>query len=92
MMALWVLGYTHVLGGPYLFFKVIFWLAIIPYVVTLFLLFVVFSKVKTMTDTAHTVGNAGSWIYTKVKRYGGNASAPNSQSTETLHVEATIKE
>jgi uncharacterized membrane protein len=46
-----ILGYTHFLGGPYLFFKIIFWIAIFPFVFSTFLLLLVFFKTKKILHT-----------------------------------------
>ena len=45
MLLIWILGFTHVLGGPYLFFKVIFWIAFLPFFISIFVL--IFMLLKT---------------------------------------------
>lgn len=78
MLFVWALGFTNFLGGPYLLFKVIFWISILPYLITGLILLVVFFKAKNILKTT----------------YKGQPSANSSGSTvhETIHVEATIKE
>lgn len=50
--ALFLLAFTHLLGGPFLFFKIVFWILIIPaiFVETVFWMFI--SRVKKMLDLA----------------------------------------
>lgn len=69
MLLIWILGFTHFLGGPYLFFRVIFWIGILPFLIFAFLFILMIFKARKISkiDT-------------------------ESQSQETIHVEATIKE
>jgi len=46
MLFIWILGFTRLLGGPYLFFKIIFWIALFPLLFTLFFLILIFLKTK----------------------------------------------
>ncbi len=78
MLLVWALGFTHFLGGPYLLFKVIFWIVILPYLVTGLILLIVFFKAKNILKTTH-------------KRQS-SVNSSGSTSHETIHVEATIKE
>lgn len=78
MIFVWALAFTNFLGGPYLLFKIIFWISILPYLVTGLILLVVFFKAKNILKTT----------------YKGQSSVNSngSISHETIHVEATIKE
>ena len=49
MVIIWALGFTHFLGGPYLFFKVIFWLALLPFFIAIFFLIFMMLKVKKIS-------------------------------------------
>lgn len=33
MLIVWALAFTHFLGGPYILFKIIFWVALLPYII-----------------------------------------------------------
>ena len=46
MLLIWALGFTHFLGGPYLFFKVIFWIGMLPFLITIFLFLLVGLKTR----------------------------------------------
>lgn len=48
MLIVFALGFTHFLGGPYLFFKVIFWLAILPFLISAFVMILVFLKARKL--------------------------------------------
>lgn len=78
MLFIWALGYTHFLGGPYFFFKVIFWISILPVLISISLLLLVLFKAKNVLK----------------KSFKGQSSAnyTENNSQETIHVEATIKE
>lgn len=78
MLFIWALGYTHFLGGPYFFFKVIFWIAILPALISITLLLLVLFKAKSLLK----------------KSFKGQSSVnyTENNSQETIHVEATIKE
>jgi len=53
MILIWVLGFTHVLGGPYFLFKIIFWIILLPYIFSAFLILLVLFKAKKVIHT-HT--------------------------------------
>ena len=78
MVLIWALGFTHIFGGPYFLFKVIFWIAILPYLISALVLLFVFFKAKKFLNTNHE----------------GNSSVDpiDNNIHETIHVEATIKE
>ncbi len=88
MLLIWALGFTHFLGGPYLFFKVIFFIAILPFVIAGIVSLIIFLKFKAIMGTANNVSRKGFWIYNKFVK----SDTPSSSSSETIHVEATIKE
>jgi membrane protein implicated in regulation of membrane protease activity len=46
MFIMWILGFTHLLGGPYFLFKVIFWIAILPFIISAVLFILVLLKIK----------------------------------------------
>lgn len=46
MLLIWLLGFTHFLGGPFIFFKVIFWIILLPYIITTFFLILMILKTK----------------------------------------------
>ena len=48
MLIIWLLAFTNFLGGPYLFFKIIFWLALLPFFIAIFLLILMFLKTKKL--------------------------------------------
>lgn len=50
--ALGVLAFSGVLGGPYLFFKVVFWLLLIPALIGEFIAWTLLSSVRRMIETA----------------------------------------
>jgi hypothetical protein len=50
MLLFWILGFTHVLGGPYLFFKIIFWLALLPFFIAIFVFILMLFKVKKISQ------------------------------------------
>ncbi|MFZ2205464.1 MAG: hypothetical protein WAV23_02655 [Minisyncoccia bacterium] len=78
MLLIWALGYTHFLGGPYILFKVIFWIAILPALISIFVLLLVLFKAKKIIKT------------TRERQSSSNHTG--STVHETIHVEATIKE
>jgi len=49
MLIIWLLGFTHFLGGPYLFFRVIFWIALLPFFIAIFFLILMILKVKKIS-------------------------------------------
>ena len=49
MLLIWILGFTHVFGGPYLFFKVIFWIALLPFFISILVLILMLFKVKKIS-------------------------------------------
>ena len=51
MVIIWALGFTHFLGGPYLFFRVIFWIALLPFFVSALLLLLIFFKTRKFFKT-----------------------------------------
>lgn len=46
MLLIWILGFTHVLGGPYLLFKIIFWIALLPYIIATFVFILLLLKAR----------------------------------------------
>ena len=72
MLIVWALAFTHFLGGPYILFKIIFWIALLPYIIaTVFFI----------------------WMLLKARKLIQFSKKVNqSENTETIHVEATIKE
>lgn len=50
MLLIWILGFTHVLGGPYLFFKIIFWLALLPFFIAILVFILMLFKVKKISQ------------------------------------------
>jgi uncharacterized membrane protein len=44
MVIIWALGFTNFLGGPYLFFRVIFWIALLLFFISTFVILLVFFK------------------------------------------------
>lgn len=46
MFIVWLLGFTHFLGGPYSFFRFIFWVALLPVIISGFLIMLLFFKTK----------------------------------------------
>lgn len=54
MLIIWALGFTHFLGGPYLFFKAIFWIALLPYIIATTILLWILLKAKRFFKTHQT--------------------------------------
>jgi uncharacterized membrane protein len=54
MFLIWVLGYTHFLGGPYVFFKVIFLIAIFPFIFSAFLFILLLLKTRKTFNRSST--------------------------------------
>ena len=50
MLLIWILGFTHFLGGPYLFFKIIFWLALLPFFIAILVFILMLFKVKKISQ------------------------------------------
>ncbi|MCX6758025.1 MAG: hypothetical protein NTZ44_04055 [Candidatus Nomurabacteria bacterium] len=71
MILIWVLGFTQFFGGPYILFRIIFWIILLPYIISAILLLFVFFKAKKIIN---------------------NTTSSQTNSSETIHVEATIKE
>jgi len=63
MVIIWLLGFTHFFGGPYLFFKVIFWLALLPFFIAIFFLFVLLFKTKKFFKKAQKVNQEGEVLH-----------------------------
>ena len=64
MILIWVLGFTHVFGGPYFLFKVIFWIILLPYIVSaLLLLFVLFKAKKVINNHTNSSNNSNGTIH-----------------------------
>ena len=63
MVVIWALGFTHFLGGPYLFFKVIFWLALLPFFFSVFFILLVFIKTRKFLKNTKTVKNEGEILH-----------------------------
>ena len=76
MLLIWALGFTHFLGGPYLFFKVIFWIALLPFFIAIFVFILMLFKAKKIFSTGGK--------FTPNER--------KIENRETIHVEAKIKE
>ena len=56
MLLIWILGFTHFLGGPFLFFRVIFWIGILPFLITIFMFILMFLKTrKILKNTENEV-------------------------------------
>ena len=51
MLLIWFLGFTHFLGGPFLFFRVIFWIALLPFFISAFVILLVFLKTRKFFRT-----------------------------------------
>jgi hypothetical protein len=71
MLIIWALGFTHFLGGPYIFFKVIFWLALLPFFIAIFMLILVAFKArkifKTTTEETPPYGQETIHVEVEVK-------------------------
>jgi len=74
-----LLGFTEFLGGPYLFFKILFWLSIFPFLFGLFLLLLAFFKIKSTIKNVNNV-------------FEENVTDKEKNNTETIHVDVKIKE
>ena len=46
MLFIFLLGFTHFLGGPYFFFRFIFWVALLPFFISIFVLFLLLFKTR----------------------------------------------
>jgi len=46
MLIIWLLGFTHFLGGPFLFFRIIFWIALLPFFFAIFFLLLMLLKTR----------------------------------------------
>jgi hypothetical protein len=44
MLIIWALGFTHFLGGPYFLFKFIFWIALLPFFISVFVMILMILK------------------------------------------------
>ncbi len=42
-----LLGFTEFLGGPYLFFRILFWISILPFLLGILFLVFAFLKIKS---------------------------------------------
>lgn len=51
MLLVWALGFTHFLGGPYVLFKVIFWIALLPFFIAIFFFILMMLKAKNIFRT-----------------------------------------
>ena len=66
MLLLLILGFTHVLGGPYMLFKIIFWIALLPYIIaTLFFILIIFKagKIVSFGDRPNKIDQGSSTIH-----------------------------
>ncbi|MFA6274281.1 MAG: hypothetical protein WC662_03915 [Candidatus Paceibacterota bacterium] len=63
MLLIWVLGFTHLFGGPYLFFKVIFWIGMLPFLITIFLFLLVGLKTRKFFQKTRNINNDQSTIH-----------------------------
>jgi hypothetical protein len=63
MLCIWILGFTHFLGGPYVFFKVIFWIGMLPFLITVFLLLLVGLKTRKFFRKARNINSDQSTIH-----------------------------
>lgn len=50
--ALFIVGFTGLLGGPYVFFKVVFWLFLIPAGIIGLIVWTLFGRIKRALDIA----------------------------------------
>jgi len=57
MLIVWLLGFTHFFGGPYVLFKIIFWIALLPYIIATTILLWMFLKAKKIFKTHQTNNN-----------------------------------
>ena len=69
MLIIWLLGFTHFFGGPFLLFRIIFWVALLPFFIAVFFILLIFMKTKR--------------LFRDTKK---------SQNSETIHVDAEVKE
>jgi len=76
MLLIALLGFTHFLGGPYVFFQVIFWLALLPFFFGMLFLLLVLLKTRKFFR----------------KNININTEHSYSPNQETIHVEAVIQE
>ena len=76
MLIIALLGFTHFLGGPYVFFQVIFWIMLLPFFFGIIFLFFLLLKTKKILR----------------KNININTEHTYSSNQETLHVEAVIQE
>ena len=88
MILIWVLGFTHFLGGPYFLFKIMFWIAMLPYIIALALIILVGLNIKAFTRSMNTSSKTSSWIYRNVLDQDITKNAPK----DAVHVDAVVKE
>lgn len=50
MLLIWALGFTHIFGGPYVLFKVIFWISLLPYFIITFVFILMIWKAKKLLN------------------------------------------
>ena len=48
MLIVWLLGFTHFLGGPFLLFRFIFWIVLLPFFIAVFFILLIFMKTKKL--------------------------------------------
>ena len=77
MLIIWLLGFTHFLGGPYILFKFIFWIALFPFFIAILFFIIVLLKAKKFFSTKSGRADVNH------THHGGE---------ETIHIEAEIKE
>ncbi len=68
MLIIWALGFTHFLGGPYLLFKAIFWIALLPFFIAIFFLILMLLKTrKLFKDINKTQSQNGETIHVEAE-------------------------
>ncbi|MFA6325010.1 MAG: hypothetical protein WCX46_02165 [Candidatus Paceibacterota bacterium] len=83
MLIIWLLGFTHFLGGPYILFKFIFWIALLPFFIAiLFLIFMLFKAKKIFSNKGRSA----------FSRSTEENPSPFEGEQEAIHIEAEIKE
>lgn len=51
-VALFILAFTGVLGGPFGFFKIVFWVLVVPFALFELIVWYIFGKIRKLTDMA----------------------------------------
>ncbi|HNW71712.1 MAG TPA: hypothetical protein PKZ36_00110 [Candidatus Paceibacterota bacterium] len=63
MVIVWALGFTHFLGGPYILFKIFFWIALLPFFITIIVLIFMLLKAKKITNINKTENSKNETIH-----------------------------